>query len=381
MGLLDNVSLLLTPNAFKASKLYSVIPSNATGDLAVVRNTTATRVNELGLIQVVGVNVPKLDYTSGVGSILFEPQRTNLVTYSNTFSDNSWTKVTSTVTPNTTTSPDGTVNASTITFTGGAASITKTTVNIGTNVTISVYLKGTAGQTIGISVGGNNLLVTLTTEFKRFVLNNPNTSNTIVNINTANGATARVLQAYGYQAEVSSFATSYIPTVASAVTRNADIISKTGISSLINSQEGVLFLEIAALTSLPDGNKSISISDGTLNNRVQILFTSSNNGTFCNLILAGVQQAGFGTFIPVTTNFTKIAFSYKLNQFKLFVNGSQFETTNTSGNVFSANTLNSLTFGLANSGNINNAFEGRVKQLQIYKTALTNTQLIDLTTP
>jgi hypothetical protein len=381
MSLLTEASLIVTPNAFKAGKLYSVIPNTTLGDLGVTRATTATRVNEFGLIEVVGLNVPRLDYTSGTPSILVEPQRTNLVTFSNTFSNASWTKLTTTVTDNTTTSPDGTVNGSRINFTGGAAALTKGSVNIGTNVTVSVYLKGTAGQTISLSAGGNNLVVTLSGVFQRFVLNNPNTTSTFVNINTSNGATARVVEAYGFQAELGSFATSYIPTVAASVTRNSDLISKTGISGLVNSQEGVLFLEIAALTSLPDGNKIISISDGNPNNRVQILFTSSNNGTFCNLIVAGVQQASFGTFSPVTTNFTKIAFSYKLNQFKLFVNGSQFETTNTSGNVFSANTLNSLTFGLANSGNINNAFEGKVKQLQIYKTALTDAKLTALTTP
>ena len=46
MSLLDKASLVITPNATKASKLYSVIPSDGSGDMTVVRATTATRVNE-----------------------------------------------------------------------------------------------------------------------------------------------------------------------------------------------------------------------------------------------------------------------------------------------------------------------------------------------
>jgi hypothetical protein len=48
---------------------------------------------------------------------------------------------------------------------------------------------------------------------------------------------------WGAQLEVGNYPTSYIPTTSAAVTRNADKISKTGISSLINSTEGVLFIE------------------------------------------------------------------------------------------------------------------------------------------
>jgi hypothetical protein len=55
------------------------------------------------------------------------------------------------------------------------------------------------------------------------------------------------LYLWGAQVEVGSYATSYIPTTSAAVTRNADAISKTGISSLINSTEGVLFVETKGL--------------------------------------------------------------------------------------------------------------------------------------
>jgi len=79
MSLLTQASLVLTPNAVKASKLYSIIPSNGNGDMDVVRATTATRVNSLGLIESVASNVPRLNYDGSCPSILVEPQETNLL--------------------------------------------------------------------------------------------------------------------------------------------------------------------------------------------------------------------------------------------------------------------------------------------------------------
>lgn len=93
MSLLDNASLLLTPNAYKEGKLYSVIPSNGNGDFTATRATTATRVNSAGLVDL-------LPY--------------NLVQYSDMFSNAAWTKLnSSTITANTTTAPDGTMTADT----------------------------------------------------------------------------------------------------------------------------------------------------------------------------------------------------------------------------------------------------------------------------
>ena len=90
MGLLQKASLVMTPNAVKAGKLYSVIPNNGTGDLGVVRATSATRVNEQGLVEI---------------------PRTNLVLRSEDFDNASWIKADSTVTANATTSPSGTMTA------------------------------------------------------------------------------------------------------------------------------------------------------------------------------------------------------------------------------------------------------------------------------
>ena len=78
-GLFDNDNFVLTPNGYKAGKLYALKPENGDLDVTWVRNGNATRVNQNGLIESVGNNVPRLDYLNGnCPSILVEPQRTNL---------------------------------------------------------------------------------------------------------------------------------------------------------------------------------------------------------------------------------------------------------------------------------------------------------------
>lgn len=90
----EDAKLILTPNAYKAGKAYCVKPFDGSGDFTVVRNTTATRVDKNGLIEVVGANVPRVNYpiSGGCPSWLLEPQATNLVTYSEDFSQSWWTK-------------------------------------------------------------------------------------------------------------------------------------------------------------------------------------------------------------------------------------------------------------------------------------------------
>jgi hypothetical protein len=107
-SLLEQASLIVTPNAFKAGKLYSIKGA----DLDVVRATSATRVNAEGLIESVANNVPRLDYTNGsCPSWSVEPQRTNLLLRSEEFDNASWSKSNVTITANQTNSPDGNLNA------------------------------------------------------------------------------------------------------------------------------------------------------------------------------------------------------------------------------------------------------------------------------
>jgi hypothetical protein len=92
MSLLDSASLICTPNGYKEGKLYSVIPSDGSGDLSVVRATTATRVNSAGLVELVPYN------------LIRRSEEFNLI----------WSPVRSSITANSTTAPDGTLTADTL---------------------------------------------------------------------------------------------------------------------------------------------------------------------------------------------------------------------------------------------------------------------------
>jgi hypothetical protein len=72
MSYFDEASLVMIPSGYKDQKVYSVKPLDGAGDLTFSRASSATRVASNGLIEKV---------------------RTNLLTYSNDFSNAAWTKV------------------------------------------------------------------------------------------------------------------------------------------------------------------------------------------------------------------------------------------------------------------------------------------------
>ena len=182
---------------------------------------------------------------------------------------------------------------------------------------------------------------------------------------------------WGAQYEEGSYGTSYIPNfgTAAGVTRNQDLFTRDGIGSLINSTEGVLFLEMAALSD-DNTDRVISLSDGTNNHRILLAYTSTTNQiqAFHN---DNVSPVNLVFTVSNITDFHKVAFKYKVNDFALWVDGVEVATNNSKG-VNTANTLNELKFENASG---TGDFYGKVKQLQVYGTALTDEELTLLTIP
>jgi hypothetical protein len=159
MSLIDSASLILTPNAYKEGKLYSVIPSDGSGDFTFTRATTATRVNSAGLVELVPYN---------------------LVSYSEQFDNAYWQKLNGgigsipTVTANTATSPDGTLTADRIqlSLNGGTSGsdISYINANVSTTAaTFSIYAKSnTTPCTIYFRSGSTVTTINITTEWQRF---------------------------------------------------------------------------------------------------------------------------------------------------------------------------------------------------------------------
>jgi len=76
----DMTKIITVPVAYKAGKLYSLFPSDGSGDFTTTRALdTATRFNSLGIRETVLANVPRIDHSHGAcGELLVEPTRTNL---------------------------------------------------------------------------------------------------------------------------------------------------------------------------------------------------------------------------------------------------------------------------------------------------------------
>ena len=367
------------------SGIHTFYKTPTSSILYIIRQSNAAscefRLNSVSVKEVTRDNVPRIDYTGGgCPHILAEPQRTNLITYSEDFSQSYWTKqsgVTPTYNTTETLSPDGTYNATK--FIGnGSSGVLKGGISVTGVITRSVYLKSITG-TVNVVLKDPNLTVTqknltVTDEWQRFELiesNGTSTQGIWIDDIPASG-----IYMWAASLELGSYATSYIPTSGSTVTRNQDIFTRDGIGSLINSTEGVLFIEMAVL-SADTINRYISLSNGTDDNSISFHFRNNSNNQVRVILKSGNSNQFDATYNPSgSTDFAKVAFKYKVNDFALWVNGTEI-ATDTSGITFSADTLNRLAF---DDGNGNSNLYGKVKQLQVYKTALTDAQLTSLTT-
>ena len=347
-------------------------------DFDFSRGSSATRVNEQGLIEdSQGDDYPRIDFTDGIGSLLLEPQRTNLVTYSEDFSQ--WASSGVTITSNSAISPDGTQNASLFSHSGGSfpqIALSGITFVSSANYFPSLYVKsdGTTQVQHSLIVNGQVVNFTPTNEWVRVsdLIVSPDTSGSFVIAQNSGSAVAASFYIWGGQLEQGDYATSYIPTSGSTVTRSADLANNSGNADLFNDSEGVLYAEIAALDN--DGtNRSISISDSTDANRIELRLATTDDRIEYNAITSSVTQASIFTDAYDVLDFNKIALLYKDNDFRLFVNGTQV-ATDTSGTAPTG--LKELAFDL---GDGSNDFYGDVKCVAVFKEALTDAELQQLT--
>jgi hypothetical protein len=380
-----------------------------TGKITIGGETVSDEfeVDNISVKEVTRNNLARVDYDGTASSLLVEPERTNLVTYSEDFSNAYWLKVGTTVVSGQTSpsydSPtgafklvEGTTSAEQgIRFTSSITSVVSSFsvmakyngryFRVSGNINVQDYVNfNLQNGTITRNGGGitNAKIEHIVDEWYRCTGTYTGGN---MNIGVTNDANATYLTNYtgdgvsgvyifGSQFEAGSYPTSYIPTSGSTVTRVQDQYSKTGISNLINSEEGVLFVEMAALAN-DLTYRSIGINSGSATNRILISFNATSNNINALVQVGGVTQASINYASVTITNFNKIAYKWKVNDFALWVNGVEVGT-DTSGSSFSANTLTTLDFTNANSAD--NLF-AKVKQLQIFETALTDTELATLT--
>ena len=400
--------LALIPAA-QGSKFYSVLPSSGVGDFDFSRSGSATRINSQGLIETVGNGVSRLNYpmidgvVSGCPHHILEPQRTNLIQYSEDFSNSAWNKDNTTITSNQVISPDGTLSADLLTANDGSHINAYTGIPTSNNnyYSYSVFLKkgntniiqpyifevGIGFKTISTINFDNETATTTVGNISLEKYSNDWFKVSItLDLTSAYGFTfgiftestlgIKTVYAWGAQLEQGSYSTSYIPTNGSTVTRSSETANGSGDAATFNDSEGVLMAEISALDN-DLTNRYLSISDGTANNRILIRYVaglSNTVGLFA--VVGGSEQATLLYEVNDILDNIKVLIKYKQNDYSLWVNGFEVDT-DTTGIVPSENTLDRLNF--ANIDGSTFPFYGKTKQLQYYDSALIDSELETLT--
>jgi hypothetical protein len=364
-------------------------------------------------------NVPRIDYSNGsCPSILVEPQRTNLVLRSEEFENASWIKTNTTITANSIISPSGIQNADKIVEVNGGNTprvISTPTLVIGTAYTLSFYLKsaernqvravfeGSAARsayfnsTTGVvSVIGGSATASMSLLnngwYRCLITITPTQTNGGFYIATAennqiisSGDNTKGIFIWGTQLEAGTNATSYIPTVASTVTRNADVITNTNASTLIGQTEGSMYVEFNNTPYVTVGGGVrwlLCVRDPSTNNFLKIY-----RNTAINIVNRVGMEFHNGTFVlnlfspsniydmPLGRN--KVLVTYQNGIYKLFQNGALRSTVSNSLTV--PTNMSRIDVGSFVENLSANLSDGIYTAI-LYKTVLTDTQAINLTT-
>jgi hypothetical protein len=355
-------------------------------------------------------DIPRLDYTGGgCPSLLLEPQRTNLVQFSEQFNNAYHTKNQASVTANTSASPDGYTNADKLIpnttstddhrLSGGTLTVVS-----GSAYTTSVFVKNGGYNVVSVrSAAGKTVQVNLTTGaaiaygsptatsvvdygngwYRVSITDNASSTSyapaILVQNTTASqypiwvGNNTDGILIYGFQVELGSYPTSYIPTLGASVTRLADAASKTGISSLIGQTEGTIYAEFTAFGGFTAVRNVINLNSGGSANFVAAFYLNNifyarlriNNSTSFDVTKSGLTE---GTH--------KVAIAYAANDLTMYIDGV-IVGQNTAASVSFSSPLDEVSIGENTIGA--EQLGGTISQALVFKTRLTNAQLAQLT--
>jgi hypothetical protein len=375
-----NPILYTSANAGSASLIYSPIPEDGSGDFTFSRTGSATYFDKDGILKTAAANLPRFEFeplTDEYKGILIEPIRTNLLTQSEGFTTTAWTKTAVTVTGSAAIAPNGTLTAQKVVANSQNTShwiirgISFSDLDI---FTFSIFAKRAEydffnigdlqfGAFRDIRFDLVNGIISPITSANTYIsatikdvgdgwyrcsvthTNYPPTSTayTFAGIPTLNSGLAYQgdgvsgVFIWGAQLERGTIATSYIPTVASQVTRPADVISISNKSNLFGQSGGSIFFEFK--NAIPS----------SLNMSGLLLATSNGN--------------------------SKVVFTYSTTEKKLYKDGILIDSSTGS---FSYGTLDTLFLGsnLSGSGQFQNM---NIKHYSTYNYVLSEEDSIKLT--
>ena len=350
-------------------------------------------------------NQPRLDYTdSSCPALLLEPQRTNVLTNSEHFSGWSTAGGTITRTDNATTSPEGVDNAARVVSSSTGARMRGGNVSVtsGEKWTYSIFAKeNTTDSFIMRHEVSANFSVTFDLGDESFTgsggwyddaaiedygdgwyrcivyLTADSTENRSFELVFYNNDD---LYFYGAQAELGSYATSYIPTYGTSQTRSKDSCKNTTITDF-QSTDATLFFEFNYDSSKTGNFRYVfSTENSTASNfdLIGLQSNSSGNNFFFTITNSGIS---FPTLSLLSgTNKVLLKLKRSTKAVKTFLNGTEV----TSATATSIPEIHKIALG----GRLN-AYSGFatdrelgdiVKQALVFPTALTDSECIALTT-
>lgn len=397
-GLPFTPSLLIVPQFYKAGNLYQDVPpfvaEDSTMRFTVSRNTTATRVNSSGLIESVASGVPRIDWLGqSCPALLVEASGQNQALWSRDLSvSGTWAASGITAVRNAVGADGAASGATTLTSTAASATITQNISHASQSRIFSAYMRrvsGTGQIQLTTNGGTNWQTVTLTSAFAPFNSGAQTVASGQVGIRMI--ASGDVIEVDFTQAEIGPVATSPITTTSGAVSRAADVISASGalVSGLIGQTAGTIYCEFAYFGQPVTRSGSIYLRQGSLRGMCinfaptdspsGIRFSSRNNAGTTNInIVSGALQ--IGTFYKVAIAYDAAgtaAGGTQASGVVAYVNGVQ--TNIGTLQVPDAAGLTEFRMYGANSGDDNEAFNGRIRAAALYTTRLTDAQLAELT--
>jgi hypothetical protein len=389
---------------------------NLDSNVTFTRATSGSYVNSRGYIEYAGVNIPRFGHdpvSLRPLGLLLEIQRTNLLTYSQNLQNTIWTTSNVSVVANASVSPDGTNSAFMLrsSISGGSNDCfinAVPAVSSNTNYTFSVFLKaGTSPRTTvnfyrlspfaesvcTVTWSNNNPVLTssgiivdssiikIAEDWVRVsaTINTAFANAVVCRVYNRDQSTTNIINETSYiwgpQLEVGNVPTSYIPTGASAVTRNADaaVVSGTNFSNVYNQTQGTIVIKGQTTPNTNVSPVLFRVDDGTIANSIIMSYRGGSVPSVFvtlrnNSISTVSSTVNVSTFKSVTS-----AISYNKTS-----NVGIFVADTTQGTLSSSNigpSLNKIIIG----GPSTLSLYGHVSYLNYYDKALSNTTLIQLT--
>ena len=378
------------------------------------RGSSATVVNKDGLIETVGSGEPRVDYKdNSKGALLLEPSRSNLFTNSEDFLTN-WSRSNVEIDVNQITSLNGTINADFIrenessnphfTFqTVGATTTSKYTVSVfakyhsrflqmffgGGDVSGNPYVNFDLQNGTFNNVGADSVSMeeynngwykcsvtatsSVTSGFNPIFGLVKSIGASRANSYTGDGTSGVYL--WGAMLEQGSYATSYIPTQGGVVTRLADECEQTPPSGVVGQTELTIFYQgIVERLGGNDGH-AITLSqsaDGAGSSRV-LLYRNSSNGNMYVYVQDTTTQ--FSTPLLANSNpqiNDKYAIAIKDNDLVVYCNGVKVSENN-------SGTIPATQYLILNKWNNQINQQNKTKEVKLYNTRLSNSELQALT--